>query len=302
MPDDVFTNEARGEWDAARRKAFLSRLSSYVTRKDVRLIDFEDISRQLKLRNPRYKGITEIPLEKIVGSVGRYGDFVAHFLPVTPQMEQRWQRIARVYLDPSSGGVPPIEVYRVGESYFVKDGNHRVSVSRQLGAASIEAHVWEYPVALPDSGADIDSLLIESERQDFFECTKLDESNPDHKINVTLPGGYRELLHQILNYRQALEQIDEEEKNIEEAADAWYAMMYEPAVQIIQRESILRNFPERTPADLFIWTRMEYDRLEQQYGRGVRLTQAVRAVEGKHKNPLARLWGSTKSILGRARD
>ncbi|HLA45210.1 MAG TPA: hypothetical protein VJZ27_17315, partial [Aggregatilineales bacterium] len=260
----MFKNEARTEWNEARRKAFLSRLSSYVTRRDVRLRDFEDISRQLKLRNPRYKGVEEIPLDKIVGSVGRYNDFVSHFLPVTPQMEERWQRIARLYLDPASGGVPPIEVYRVGDSYFVKDGNHRVSVCKQLNTATIDAVVWEYPVPVSGSSdhLDIDTLLIEAEKLDFFSFTQLDESNPDHEIAVTLPGGYRELLHQVVHYREILEEIDEEEKTIEAAADAWYAMMYEPALQIIEREGVLRQFPDRTPTDLFIWTRMEYDRLE----------------------------------------
>ena len=128
MQEEMFKNEARTEWNEARRKAFLSRLSSYVTRRDVRLRDFEDISRQLKLRNPRYKGVEEIPLDKIVGSVGRYNDFVSHFLPVTPQMEERSQRIARLYLDPASGGDPPLEGYRTGDSEFVKVGYHCVSI------------------------------------------------------------------------------------------------------------------------------------------------------------------------------
>jgi hypothetical protein len=35
--------------------------------------------------------------------------------------------------------MPPISVYRVGDLHFVRDGHHRVSVARALGAATIDA-------------------------------------------------------------------------------------------------------------------------------------------------------------------
>jgi ParB-like chromosome segregation protein Spo0J len=43
-------------------------------------------------------------------------------------------------------GFPPIEVYKVGNDYFILDGHHRASVARYLGNRFIEAYVTEWPV------------------------------------------------------------------------------------------------------------------------------------------------------------
>ena len=94
-----------------------------------------------------YSGVQDVPLDNIVGSVGRYKDFTATFLPKKSNMRERWSRIYA--LANSMEGPPPIELYKVGAAYFVGDGNHRVSVARELGAKSIQAHVVELPTTVP---------------------------------------------------------------------------------------------------------------------------------------------------------
>jgi len=288
MTETTYRSEAIQEWMDARSKALWVKLRAYVQRKDINLKDFEVVAKELGLLNPRYRGLQEIPLEQIVGSVGRYKDFITHFLPTTRSMEERWAKIAALYLDPVSGGVPPIEAYKVGNSYFVKDGNHRVSVANQLEMPTIEAYVWEYP--LPeglDENADIDTLLREAEKRDFFELTQLDEEH--HAIHLALPGGYRELLHQIAAYRPILEKIDGKPFSLPEAAAAWFDLMYEPSVQIIRREGVMDDFPERTPADLYIWINRERNKLEETYGHSVRITDTLRVLESRQRNLFNRL-------------
>ncbi|NJL94546.1 MAG: hypothetical protein HC915_12900 [Anaerolineae bacterium] len=176
---DYFRNAAHDQWTQARRRAVITRLTANLRGREARLIDYDEIAQRLSLRSARYIGCLPILLEKIVGSVGRYQDFTAAFLPVTREMQSRWENVALLFLDPARFP-PPIEAYKVGENYFVRDGNHRVSVARQLKLADVEAHVWEYPLpvkGLPPS-ADIDTLLIAYERQDFLETTHLDTLRP----------------------------------------------------------------------------------------------------------------------------
>lgn len=293
---NVFREEASREWDQARRKAFWMKLRAFLTGKDIQLRDFNYISSQLHLRNPRYRGLQDIPLNKIVGSVGRYYDFIDSFLPVTKEMESRWERIAALYLNPVSSSVPPIEVYKVGDSYFVKDGNHRVSVANQLGLPTIEAFVWEYPPPVeglsPD--ADIDTMLLEMEKQDFFEDTQLDKLRPNHNIRVTLPGGYRELQDQIAGYRKILSEIDGVEVSHEDGVTGWYDLYYEPSVQIIEQSGILEHYPQRTATDLFIWVHRQRERLEERYGHSVMLTEAIEAADAAHRSLPKRLWNSVR--------
>ena len=122
-------SQSREKWNQARRHAFYQRLSSALglTRQPVSLLSFEEVQQKLRLTQSAYRGLQQVPLSQIVGSVGRYHDFTRTFLPLVEGDGQRWRRVAELQFD---SGLPPIELYKVGEAYFVKDGNHRVSVAR----------------------------------------------------------------------------------------------------------------------------------------------------------------------------
>ncbi|MBN2471626.1 MAG: hypothetical protein JXN59_12970 [Anaerolineae bacterium] len=275
---ETYATEARHQWLLARRKARQDEMLQKEPGQTARLLDFNEIAQRLNLRHAVYRGVQNVPLAAIVGSAGRYNDFTTAFLPSDDGLKARWERIAEIYLDPTSGGVPPVELYKVGSAYFVKDGNHRVSVARQLGLADIEAYVWEHASPLPDlpPDLDIDTLLIESERREFLDQTGLDRLRPGFDIRLTAPGGYPAMLAEIEAFQAALCQIDEREVPWEEAVGAWYDMRYEITVQSLAQNGLLTLFPERTPADFYVWVRHHQEALQARYGRRVMLADAAR--------------------------
>ena len=287
---------AQRDWERARQAAILEEILGAFSPGSVDLLSFEDVKRRLRLGQKNYKGLQDIEISRIRGSVGRYRDFTRTFLPRREDLRERWQRVDAVAV---SRGYLPIEVYQVGEAYFVLDGNHRVSVARQNGASTIQAHVWEFPTPAGLSAqADLDELLIKAEYADFLEHTRLDETQPDLDIQFTAPGHYRELEYQIALYRQVLEKIDGEPISYPEAAAAWYEMIYTPAVQIIQQRGILKRFPGRTEADLFIWVWQHHKELK---ARGIAsLSQAADEV-ARASSPLRRLWERFTGWLRRGR-
>ena len=129
------------DFTRARRKAFFRRIHSRFLGDpaSTRMPSFEDVSNELHAFNKVRLGKRVVAVEKIVGSVGRSGDFDRGFLPARMSLEARWKRVDRAY----HGGqdLPPVTLFKVGDSYFVEDGNHRVSVARYQGAEWIDAEV-----------------------------------------------------------------------------------------------------------------------------------------------------------------
>ena len=133
--------QAQKDFSRARRKAFLRRIGAFLRRDFTsnQLLSFEEVKGTLGPVSQVYLGMREVPLDKIVGSVGRYTDFDRAFLPSKGYLAERWKRIDRMMR--RFGELPPVDLYKVGEAYFVLDGNHRVSVARYLGVGWIDAHV-----------------------------------------------------------------------------------------------------------------------------------------------------------------
>jgi hypothetical protein len=147
------------------------------------------------------------------------------------------------------GGLPPIEVYQIGEAYFVRDGNHRVSVARELDAPTIQAYVTEVRTKVPLSPDDQpDDLILKAEYADFLEQTQLDKLRPGANLSLTVPGRYRTLQEHIAVHRYYMGLDQEREIPYEEAVTHWYDEVYLPVVQVIQERGILRDFPERRSA------------------------------------------------------
>ena len=243
--------DAGEDWNRARRKILYQEVVCFFKQCSVDLLSFEDVRSGLHLVQKIVRGLQEIPLNRIRGSVGRYDDFTSAFLPRKKHMRQRWERVDVAMM---AGKTPPIDVYQVGESYFVLDGNHRVSIARQQGLETIEAFVVEYPTPWGLSPeADIDELLIKSERVEFLE--KIGQASPPavREIVFTCPDCYGDLMDMIEIYRQGLEEVDEKPVSIEQAVSAWYEEVYSPAILIIQKNNLLARFSNRTEADLFIW-------------------------------------------------
>jgi uncharacterized ParB-like nuclease family protein len=243
--------DADEDWNRARRKLLYQEVVCFFKECSVDLLSFEDVRTGLHLRQKFDRGLQEIPLDRIRGSVGRYNDFTSAFLPRKEHMRERWERVDMAM---RAGKTPPIDVYQVGESYFVIDGNHRVSIARQRGLENIEAYVSEFqtPFGLSPE-ADIDELLIKSERADYLEKIGLVGPPAVREIVFTCPDCYGDLLDMVETYRQGLQQAGENPASFEEVVSAWYEEVYGPGIEIIRKNNLLARFPNRTEADLFIW-------------------------------------------------
>ena len=145
---------------------------------------------------PIKHGIQEIPLDKIVGSVARYKDFTRSFLPKRDTDQERWAGVRAAVTD--MVGIPPIEVYQVGDAYFVQDGNHRVSIARRLDSKTITAYVTEVRTRVPFSADDDPGEIIcKAHYADFLEKSNLDKLRPDVDLMMTFCGQYQIFLDQI---------------------------------------------------------------------------------------------------------
>ena len=261
------------DFDRVRRKAFIQRMLALITRQSIDLLPFEQVREQLLLRDHYFRGLQEVPLDQIVGSVGRYRDFTRTFLPRSDGLRERWASVEDRVIE---GGLPPVELYKVGEAYFVRDGNHRVSVARAQGGSDIEAFVWEYPSLVPLSPADdLDDLLIKQGQVAFLKKTELNRLRPDYQIELTAPGRYRYLLEHIADHRYYLGQMYGREIKAEEAVSSWYDNVYQPIIRAIRKQGVLKQFPGRTEADLYIWVSRWQFELSERYGRPINAENAV---------------------------
>jgi hypothetical protein len=288
---------SRQRFEQARRQATREQMSARLTGKDINLLPFEAIRAELQQQNPAYRGLFEVPLNAIVGSVGRYKSFTRKFLPLTNNLQERWVAVDALA---AHQGWPPVELYQIGNIYFVKDGNHRVSVARQLGQNVIEAHVMAYPVELTiDPTDNLDHIFIQLGEQNFMAKTGLAERFPDHHIQFTTPGRYTELLAQIHDLRQILAQIDGETMEWETAVAAWYEMVYLPTIQIIGDSTLLADFPGRTEADLFVWLSQHRERLQERYGQHENLADLAQFLADEYREAgLPRLTRQVRRLLG----
>ena len=116
------------DFNSARTKHFLRTVFGLVSGRKNDLVAWDEVKDKLKLRGLVMRGMQTVPINKIVGSVGRYRDFDNAFLPATNALSPRWRMINRAFYDDVS--LPPVKLYKVGDVYFVLDGNHRVSVAR----------------------------------------------------------------------------------------------------------------------------------------------------------------------------
>ncbi len=141
MEMNILRQLSFSDFEKALSMAFWQRWLRRLARKPNRLLAFDDVTKRKKLLGQRSLGLMTVAIERIVGSVGRADDFDGSFLPRSEHTQERWTRIDRAWR--AGEYLPPIELYKVGESYFVVDGNHRVSVAHVQGQDYIDAEVTE---------------------------------------------------------------------------------------------------------------------------------------------------------------
>jgi hypothetical protein len=237
---------------------------------DKDLVSYDEVAKRLRARQQIEKGTQMVPLEAIVGSVGRYKDFTRTFLPRAGISQERWARLDAALN--SMEGFPPVELFKIGEVYFVRDGNHRVSVARANDATHIEAYVTELETDVPLTLDDFerDRWIIKAERMEFLDETGIDQIRPNHNIEFTEPGRYDMLLehievHRYLRSQEMMRAGAAEPMSWQEAVASWYDNVYLPVVDAIHDYDLLREFPGRTEADLYLWIAHHRERLAAAY-------------------------------------
>ncbi len=268
-PDSLMS--AIYDFRRARQRAALQQVLARLTGRSVDLLSYDEVARRLKTVGRADRGVRDIPLDAITGSVSRPNDFTRDFLPRQDYDENRWARVRVAATDPAAGGLPPIEVYQIGDTYFVIDGHHRVSVARQLGATHIQAYVTELhtKVALP-ANVTPEELVLKSEYADFLEQTELDRARPGADLTVSSPGTIQKLLEEIRDHQRALGEPRGEAALLSVAAAGWYDTVYLPAVYVIRESGMLRDFAGQTEADLYLLVMEHRAALVATYGWTIR--------------------------------
>lgn len=273
-PEALRHQVAVRDFRRARREASMQQLMARITGKSADLLAYNEVCDRLKVSDAVDLGVQEIPLDAIVGSVGRYKDFTRSFMPKKDQDETRWVGVKTAVND--MVGMPPIDVYKVGDAYFVNDGNHRVSVARQLGSETIAAHVTEVISRVPlTDQADPEELICKQRYLEFLEQTNLDKLREDVNLSMTFAGHYRNLLDQIEAHQELMVERRGEPVLAEKAVTAWYDDVYMPVVRIIREQGILHSFPERTEADMYVLLSERREQLEHALGWSLDAETAV---------------------------
>ena len=198
----------------------------------------------------------------------------------------------------SGTGLPPVDLYKVGELYFVRDGNHRVSVTRQLGVPTIEAYVTEVQTRVPLEKTDNpDEIIVKARYAAFLRQTNLDDLRPDADLAMTLPGYYRLLLEHIEVHRYFMGIDFERDISYEEAVIHWYDVVYRPVIQLSHELGVLRYFPSRTETDLYALVAEHRQEIEQALGWDVAAPELIiDLVESKSPRPEKRLDRVTEKL------
>lgn len=265
---DRTSTQAELDFGRARFRAFLRDVTSHIAGRPNELISFDVVRRSLVAYGSSYRGIQTVPISQIVGSTtNRYSDFDRAFLPAQTRTKSRWKRIDQLRMEGEA--LPPIQLYKLGDVYFVRDGHHRVSVARESGQMYIDAEVVEVrtrvPLSIDKGDLDADQLEILGEYSAFVDKTQIDRLRPGAQIEFSSGGAYARLLEHIVVHRYYMGLDQEREISWQEAVADWYDNLYLPIVSIIRAQNILADFPNRTEADLYLWI-MDHHHFLQERG------------------------------------
>ena len=237
--------DAQSDFSRARRRGTLGRLAARLRREpaDFEVIQpFEEVVQALGRRGERRLGLQTITLDSILGTVERMRDFDRRFRPTSRRTRGRWERLATAAR--RGEAFPPIDVYRIGDVHFVKDGHHRVSVARAHGLSHIEAYVTE---VLTELGADrritMRDLPLKSHTRLFYERVPL-PSAARARIELTDEWRFAALAEQVEAWGFRLIQELGEPLERREVARRWFEDEYVPVVEMLREAQLLGSRTE----------------------------------------------------------
>ena len=267
MPDS-FDDMADMDFSKARLREALARIGGFMSPGGHQLLALDEVRSILKIRGEEYRGVISVPVDLIVGSEGRYRDFARGFLPRYGYLRDRWVRVDSAHYHDVI--LPPVRLYELGGVYFVRDGNHRVSVAKLQGALEIDAEVTSLSSAVRiDKGMDMNdirSALIDYEKREFYAQTLFGQITDDADLDFTSAGAYDQIVEHILVHKYYMNQGSEKEIDFVMALDSWYRTVYSPIAGTIRAERLDARFRGRTVGDLYLYIVKHWDALKKRYG------------------------------------
>ena len=241
MPDV----DAQHDFLRARRRATVAKLVARLRFEpdDVNVIlPYEEVIHALGFVSERSLGLHVVPLDAIVGTIDRQRDFDRGFRPTSRRVRSRWEHIAAAMRRGES--LPPVDLVKVGEIYFVNDGHHRVSVARALGLSDIDAYVTEVITRVDAGGAmRFTDLPVKSHERVFFERVPLPDDARD-EISLTDPWDYARLAEGVEAW--GFRAMQEQGEPLDRAATArlWLEHEYRPVVAMVREAGLIREATE----------------------------------------------------------
>ncbi|MDR2467933.1 MAG: transcriptional regulator [Spirochaetaceae bacterium] len=290
--NDIYDTTITGIKDAAHEAfsraqihALFSRIQHFLNPDKDKLLSLNDVRGILKPRHEVYRGMRTVPVNLIIGSEGRYKDFNTCFDPKTDSTRSRWERVATAAL--CGIDLPPVQLYEIGGVFFIRDGNHRVSVAVSQGIEHIDAEViclesdikLRPGITLPE----LRGQVIEYEKKIFYSETFFGDLTDCWTLDFSRTGRYDVIYNHILVHKYYLNETQIEEIPFSDALISWYNTIYIPIIAIIEEERICAQFPKRKPSDFYVWVVKRWTDLKQQYGDDYSMREAARPLINSRK-------------------
>lgn len=261
-------NQSEDDFNNAKNRARMQVLLSKLKWENSDLLSLYEVTELIKPRGETYLGMKTIPIDSIIGSEGRARDFSKAFYPKKELLKERWKSIDRAHLQYIE--LPSINVYKLGDWYFVRDGNHRVSVAKSQGVKFIDAEVVELDSQIPlKKGMTMKELrekVIDYEREQFIDQYHPEEFIPIEEITFSASGMYPEVLNHINVHKYYINEGQEKEISFGEAIKSWYDNVYFPIIEECRKLKLLASFPGNTEGDLYVWVVRHWDYLKEVSG------------------------------------
>jgi hypothetical protein len=272
------TSDAQNDFMRARRRRAVSGLTRRLRGEpsDVNVIlPFEEVVAALGRVGESDLGLKVVPLDSIVGTVGRARDFDRSFRPISPKLRPRWERIANAQRRGES--MPPVSLYRIGDLHFVRDGHHRVSVARALGRGEIDAYVTEVRTRVGANRAiRLDDLPLKDHERLFLERVPLPSEAVD-EVRLSDPWRFAALAEGVEAWGFRYMQGRGELLDRREIAREWLEQEFRPVVEVLREAGLVGK---STDAEAYMrvarerfrllrtheWTDEIFERLQRELG------------------------------------
>lgn len=300
MSNQLLSSQTDEDFHKAHNKALFNEIQHFLNPDEAALISFSDIKKMMRPKNEVYKGMMVVPVAKIVGSEGRYRDFDNRFFPKSMHLKSRWEHIDMAHIQDIN--LPPITLYELGGVYFVRDGNHRVSVAKAKGIEFIDAEVVslqsEITLHPGDSLAKMTRQIIQYEKRVFYAETNFGDITDYWLLDFSTTGQYDVIYNHILTHKYYINMNKSNEISLEDAIISWFKTVYMPVIHVIDKHHIMRRFKKRTKADMYVWIIKYWDELKQKFNTQIPLDTVADYLSHRYGMPLRRrIWNKVQCLL-----